>query len=509
MFDTKNRNTAVWLFFLVLSVYLLVASGHYGGDAVNNYLTTRSMIIDKNVKIDNEDFDISEIKLDREAVVRGVGGASYSSQGIGMPLLQVPLYLIGLIASKVLSSLPGSYITFFLVSFTNSFISAVNAVLLFMIMIKLSFNRKHAVYLCAAYSFCTWAIVYSKTGFSEPAQVTFMLLSMLAMFSYFKKPGSSKALLVLAGASLGFMGLIKSYSVILTPLFALYFLSKNKDGKKPDILLPIISYAAVFSVELLLNHIRFGGILKSGYGDAIAFGFGYGNHFFKGLYYYWLSSGKGFFFYSALLTLSFVTWRAFYTKNKNEFWFVLLIILSYAIYFAYFFKRGSIFSWGPRYLFPITPLFLLFMEGVFKKKPLAYLFIFISFLSFAVQIPAVVMNYSRYIYFVKERLGLEEYMINFIPGLSPIKGCWHLLASFISNKFFGAEHIFLYSPDPLFIKSVSSGMSGYDIVDLWYVNASAYNKGLINFIAIAVSSVFALMLISIYKLSKSLGKRYE
>ena len=506
MLNSENRDIAIWLFFLVLSVYLLVASGHYGGDAVNNYLTTQSMIINKSIEIDTKGFNISEVKLDKEAVVRGVGGAAYSSQGIGMPLLQVPLYLIGLIISKVVSTLPSGYITFFLVSFTNSFISAVNAVLLFMIMLKLDFNRKHAVYLSVAYSFCTWAIVYSKTGFSEPAQVTFMLLALLALFSYFKKRGNSKALLVLAGVSLGFMGLIKSYSIILCPIFALYFWSKSEKGRKADILIPAISYAAVFSVELLLNHVRFGGILKSGYGDTLAVGFGYGKHFFKGLYYYWFSSGKGFFFYNAFLALAFISWRTFYTKNRKEFWLVLFIILAYVLYFAHFFKRGSIFSWGPRYLFPITPLFLLFMEGLFKRKTLVYILALLSLLTFAVQIPAVVMNYSKYIYFVKERLGLEEYMINFIPDLSPIKGCWHLLVSSIGNRFFGSEHLFLYSPDPVFIKPVSSVMSGYGILDLWYVNLAAFNKqyiwlGLTGALTTLASVFFSLSML-IRKLKK-------
>jgi hypothetical protein len=498
MRNYENRATVIWLFFLVLSVYILIASGHYGGDAVNNYLTTQSMVVNKSINIDTGDFNIPEVKLNKEAVVRGVSGATYSSQGIGMPLLQVPLYFIGLLFSKAISALPGAYITFFLVSFTNSFMSAFNAALLFMIMLKLDFDRRHAVYLSLAYSFCTWAIVYSKTGFSEPAQTTFMLLALFAIFSYFKDPDKSKALLVLAGASLGFMGLIKSYSIILSPLFFLYFWSKSDKGRKADILIPIVSYAAVFSLELLLNYMRFGGILKSGYGDALAVGFGYGNHFFKGLYYYWFSSGKGFFFYNAFLVLAFISWRGFYQKNKKEFFLILSIILLYVVYFAYFFKRGSIFSWGPRYLFPITPLFILFMEGLFRKKRLICISIILLLLTFVIQVPAVIMNYSRYIYFVKERLGLEEYMINFIPDLSHIKGCWNLLTSLISNKCFGTERVFLYSPDPVFIKPISSVMSGYDIPDLWYVNLAALNK---QYIWLGLTAAFTVLMSAFFSLS--------
>jgi len=494
-----EKKVIFWLFLLVFSVYFLAAGGHYGGDALNNYLTTESMILEGDLSIYDKDFSVEEIEMGKAEGVLGKDGNRYSPFGIGMPILQIPFYTIGLLISKIFKSLPAGYVTFFCVSFTNTLLSALNSVLLFLLMLNIGFRRREALGLSIIYSFSTVAIIYSRTGFLEPAISTFMLITIINLFNYFKDKRTIS--LVVAGLSFGFMGLIKSYTVIFCPIFALFFLINEKE-QKLKVLIPIASYILVASIELWTNYLRFGSLIGSGYSqassntNAITFGLSYGGSFFKALYYYWVSSGKGFFLYSPPLLIALFTWQGLFSERRKEFWFILSIILAYALYFAFLFKRGSIFSWGPRYLIPILPLFILFMKGVFKKKSLILLLIIMVLIGIFIQLPAIVMNYSHYLNFIIEKVGVDEYLINFIPGLSPVKGCWQLLISFSESYFRGSDYIFTYSPDPIFVKPIAVSMASYNKPDIWFINIVNFNQNLKPLVMAVVAFCCGLIVLS-------------
>jgi hypothetical protein len=486
---TGKRDVALrlWLFVFACSFYCLVCSGHYGGDALNNYLTTESIVLRHELAIEPASFPVKEIKIDNDMGAEGKDGRRYSQFGIGMPLLQVPLFLLGLFASKIIASAPQAYLTFFSVSFTNAVISALNTVLIFMVMSALRFDRARAVALSVVYSFATMAAVYSKTGFSEPAVIMFLLLSLYSLFSRRDNADRNNIrFIIFSGASLGLAGLVRDHTIIILPAFALYLLFE-KNGLKAAAIF-VISYMAVFSLELAVNILRFGGPFQTGYGNAVKIASTSGNKFFSGIYYYWLSSGKGFFLYNIPLIAGLFAWRSLREKRPGEFRLLVSIIAVYAVYFAFFFKRGSIFCWGPRYLLPIVPVFILLMEGMFKKRALVIVLAALAVTGALVQLPAILVNYSKYIFFVKEALHLEEYLINYVPGLSPVYGCWHLLLGCLQKSVSGAAHIFSYLPDPVFIKAVAADMSGYAIADIWYLNLPAFSKGL-QLIAAAVAGM--------------------
>jgi hypothetical protein len=287
----------------------------------------------------------------------------------------------------------------------------------------------------------------------------------------------------------------------LTPVFLVYFLAAAKERRK-FVWIPMLAFAAVWSIDLLANFSRFGNIFITGYGHVVAKAQG-GNRFLKGLYYYWLSCGKGFFFYNLPLVLGLFYWRETREKSKPEFYFVVSIILVYTVFFAYFFKRGSIFSWGPRYMFPVVPLFAVLAAGVFRKRLALYVFAGLALLGFFVQLPAILTHYSSYINFAVEKLGAEEYMLNFIPDLSPIKGAWLILAS-VANVNFGGQGItFMFNPDPLLVRSVSAPISDYAMSDLWWSNLLKVYPNM-NFVVYGTFILLILMFaLGAFKLIKS------
>ncbi|MGB2599104.1 MAG: glycosyltransferase family 39 protein, partial [Candidatus Omnitrophota bacterium] len=297
---TNSLKAILGVFLIVLSAYAFLAGGHYGGDAFNNYLTTQSLVLDRDIAIYDRPFEIKEVQTDASQGVPGKDGKRYSAYGMGMPLLQVPFFLVGMAISFFMKDLPANYVTFFCVSFTNVFLSAVNVVLLLVLLQKLGVKLKEAITLSLVYAFSTMALVYSKSGFPEPALVTFMLIAMVSLFSYVKEK-KGMGYLVISGAALGFMAMIKVYTVILAPAFLVYFLSAS-GARRRYAWVPMIAFLAVLSVDLWANFIRSGNILVTGYGHVITQA-KYGNRFLKALYYYWFSIGKGFFFYNLPLIL--------------------------------------------------------------------------------------------------------------------------------------------------------------------------------------------------------------
>lgn len=456
----------IGVFMIVFPVYVLVAGGHYGGDALNSYLTTESMITDQDLVIYDKPFEVEEIKLGGALGVTGPDGKQYSPFGLGMALLQVPLYLVGLAVSFVLKGLPKDYITFFMVSFTNTFLSCFGVLLLISLLRQMGVKLKEALILGLVYAFCTAVIVYSKTGFPEMALLTFMLASIVSLFKFTKEEGGV-LWLVASGASLGMMCLVKIYAVILVPLFIVYSVVSSGERRK-YLWVFLLAFLGVFSVELVTNYIRSGNMFLTGYGNPTAI-VSPRNNFIKALYYYWFSSGKGFFFYNLPLVLGLFCWKDIYSERKKEFFFILSIILIYVVFFAYLFKRGSIFSWGPRYMMPIAPLFMVTASGLFKNRVSLWSFAVLSVGGFLVQLPAAVMHFSSYINFVVEKLNMPEYAINFIPDLSPIRGLWWMFASHISSVFTGSGINFVFSPDIIFITPVQAAFEGYIKVDLWWI----------------------------------------
>lgn len=487
----------IGVFMVVFPVYVLVAGGHYGGDALNNYLTTESLVIDGDLEIYDRPFEVKEIKMGDALGVTGSASKQYSPYGVGMPILQVPLFLVGLAVSFLMKSLPQGYITFFTVSFTNTFISAFGVVLLVSLLRQMGVKSKHAIILGLVYAFSTAILVYSKTGFPEPALLMFLLLAIVSLLK-FTREGASSVWLVISGASLGVMCLIKVYAIILLPAFAVYFFFSSGERRK-YFWLTFLSFLVVFSLELITNYIRFGGVLATGYGPASEV-VKYGNNFLKGIYYYWFSSGKGFFFYNLPLIMGLFCWADIAKDRKKEFYFILSIILIYVFFFAYFFKRGSIFSWGPRYIMPVAPLLMVTASGLFKNRLSLISFASLSVGGFLVQLPAAVMHYSSYIDFSVQKLSVPEYTINFIPDLSPIRGVWWMFTSRIAS-IFGKEINFVYSPDAMFIKPLQASFETYNIVDLWWITLLRDYPGLkvavlISFLILAFIFVRGIFMIT-------------
>jgi hypothetical protein len=388
---------------------------------------------------------------------------------------------------------------------------ALLAAALFTFLRRLGYSPKISLFVVAIYSLCTINIVYARSGFAEPTVALLVTLAALALFSYSRQGRLSS--LITAGICIGYAVFIKKNSLILLPAFLYYLLALTHEGTKKHIpffvralyfLLPIAFFVIVIAFQ---NKILYGGISKTEFGSVKdMLGHVTRKSFpIKGLYYYLISAGKGYLIYNIALVLGIFTIREFFKKYKQLCLFLIFLLLSNLLFYSFIFTRGSIFSWGPRYLFPTMPFMALFLaEFINKAKTMARKIsvLFFAFLGFIIQLPALIISFSNYIFFVKEKLALPEYFMDFIPDLSPIKGAWMLLISFIKCRITGGSSLFLYNPDFKFISPLSVPLKGYDAVDIWWINMIKVNHSTAPYAFAGVIIILSLFLVSCMRLGK-------
>jgi len=496
----KKNLISSWIFMFFLAFFVLISYGRFGGDGLENYLTAESIVLDGDFSIHDRPFDVKEMRY----AARGrmdADGKRYSTYGLGLAFLLVPFYCLGHIFSDFIGSVPHGYVTQFTVSFFNPMVLALLSVVLFKLLLRLGYNAKISFFTSLIYSLCSMNVVYARSGFAEPAIALLILLAALSMFDY-SRDGKTLPV-VLAAVSIGYMLFIKKNSFILLPGFALYFfylLSKDKKRSLGDKVRHFACFAgpivlSVFAI-LLQNKVLYGGITSTEYGTVgdLLSKITTDGYPVKGLYYYLISSGKGYFIYNIAMVLGLFALRDFYRKHRDYCIFIAALLLSNLLFYSFIFLRGSLFSWGPRYLFPTLPLLALFLAEFMSGKDTVKRKVTVAFFAavgFIIQLPNLVVSFSKYLFFVKEKLGLEEFLINFMPELSPVKGVWMLLLSFMNRFLRGVSLNFSYNPDLWFFETVRVSLEGYDIADIWWVNVIKIDPSL----KIPVCAALGLLLI--------------
>ena len=336
------------IFVFFFSCFAIVSTGRFGGDGVENYLTAKSIVLDGDIAIDNNYRDIKEIQ-DRAEGVQGRAGLHYSSFGIGMPILLIPLYVTGLLVSKCVPSVCPEHVTQFFTSFTNPVLVALTAVALFYLLLKMRFGPAVSFATIICYGFSTMSLIYTRSGFSEPAIGLSLILAVLLIWRYEESGnvGNMAAVSILAGYAV----LIKSNSLLYLPLLAGYVIYKSfKGGISSDkVRLWLAAFIPVAAFMLIYFYLR--SIMNYGsdvegvkiYNDIVARSMPQKPQFIKGIIYYLFSAGKGYFFYNLPLVLGLFALHAERKERKQLHLFIMIIVLLNLFYYSARFFRGSIF----------------------------------------------------------------------------------------------------------------------------------------------------------------------
>ncbi len=505
----NQRTLAVAVAIFFISLYSLFCIGHYAGDGYEDYLTAKSIVLNHSLAFNERPSNnIDEFNYRERLGIAGRDGNTYSSRGgLVVPLILSVFYYLGHVIAGFFKNISHDFITMFFVSFSNPFISAVNCLLIFIISLNLHYKTRTALTITFIYGLATMAPVYTRTGFAEPALTMFLLLSIHFILKY--KRSANVIFLALAGAALALSVFTKSIAAIFLPFIILYtmwviFENKKEPARRSyDIAFFALPLSMILISIGIFNYCIYGGIFKFGGKEAmeVTDRVSKAPHFIKGLYYYLLSTGKGFFIFNVPIILAFLGLADVSAKRRKETVLFILLFLVNLVFFTMSFRRGSLFAWGPRYLFP-SLAFLIFLVGDFFENNNNFAgrigIFLVSVTGFFIMIPCMFVNQSRFYFFVKEKLNMPEYMVNFIPDLSPIMGVWKLFISRLAFIAKGAEMSFVYNPDYRLVMPVSASMYGYNNFDFWFLK-------IINIKPEYSNLVFSLMAFMVIMLIASLA----
>jgi len=484
-----KKSLLIFIFFA--TIFMLFSNGHFGGDGLENYLTAESIVLDGDIYINDKPFEIPEMRHGVKGIQDSEGRFS-TSYGLGLPILLVPLYCIGHLIAGFIPSINHAYITQFTVSLFNPLVTAFLAMVLFLFIEKLGFSKRTCFLTALCYSFCTMAAVYTRSGFSEPAIALFLLLALFSIYLH-EKTGLMRYILY-ASVLIGYTLLIKKNSLIYIPMLLAYLFYRGLQLKNLKRQLLLWATGAIPAIFLLIICFFYFALMKTSITSGLSTPKGdvtfYGGSMIKGLFYFLLSPGKGYFLYNIPLLLAFIGAKDMLRREKRLSLLIIIFVISNLLFYAFIFRRGSLFSWGPRYLYPTIPFMCIFLAYYIENaknlvKRLSISLVFVAGL--LIQLPSMFISFSKYLFFIKEKMILHEYFINFMPELSPIIGSWHLLISAVRETIFGTSSFFTYSPDFWFLKPITISLQGYDVWDIWWVSVpSIYPRLIIAAIACSV-----------------------
>ncbi len=403
-FRKFNGNKHVFIIFVFFTaIYLLLSSG---------------------VNLQQSDVGYSRMEVARSIVERldlnvpagtgivGVDGKDYSLFGIGSVLLSFPLYLLAEIAG-----VPPSNV----MSLMNPLIGAATAALIFLFSTYIGYPKRSSIYVAVIYGLCTTACYYAKDPGDHVVETFFIVLSFYLIYRYLLT-GKAGCILI-SGISLGIACLTRPTSLMVTlPLLLMLGTNYAKTFnclKASRLLLrdcgllslTLFPFACIF---LWYNNYRFGSVFETGYSlmaTRLGLNFFNGTPIATGLTGLLASPGKGFFYYSPVAILFFFALGPFIKKHRElAVAFISMIVLYFMFFSKNIYWHGD-WAWGPRYLFVLTPFFIIPIAEIFETKiwmendivrKAVYSIICVSLL---VQIVAVSVNtraYFIYLYHVKK-----------------------------------------------------------------------------------------------------------
>ncbi|HOO57195.1 MAG TPA: hypothetical protein PLN69_10250 [bacterium] len=323
----------------------------------------------------------------------GADGEYYSKYSPLNSFLMLPLVWIGLNLHGIMpeGTSPDMQI-FFMAGFLNPIITAATVVCVALLCAGLGISRRSSIITAAIFGFCTMALPYSKTSFTEPMAALCICASLSGAILYRKTESKTALLLAMAGAAL--LPLARLSSIVAVVPVLLY-LTTRKDFWKAAV--PAgCAVAAGLLIYGLLNYMRFGSFLETGYGsEAVKFD----SPFLIAVYGYIFSSDKSIFAYSPPLLLAIPGLVIGFRKKLSREMLCIagIFLISIIVYGRWYGWEGG-HAWGPRFMLTVIPVLMaaagLFIENA-ARKPFAKIVLYLLvLLGLTVQFAATSVKFN-------------------------------------------------------------------------------------------------------------------
>jgi hypothetical protein len=313
----------------------------------------------------------------------------------------------------------------------NGLVTALTAALLWLTVTRLGYSDRAGLALGLLYGLATIAWPYANHYFGEPLSALSLLTCFYALGTY--RLSGRLRWLWLAGLGAALAVATVTAHVVLVGLFALYWLwveASNLWGARAvlrqevaRVALRLFLAVSAFGAPLLVagglllwyNRVRFGDPFVTGY--HFDSGEGFTTPFWQGFWGLIVSPYRGVFWHTPLLLATPIGLFYFLRHHRAE--GILIAALTAALvglYSVWWMWWGG-FAWGPRFLVPLTPLWVLVLTPLVEQVvtngwrardshpplPTPYpprwigaLLLSLAVVSLVVQLLAVTVNYVNY-----------------------------------------------------------------------------------------------------------------
>ena len=329
--------------------------------------------------------------------IEGVGGQSYSSRYLLLPILLAPIMAIAVELSHWIGLPPLQIAAVFAVA-TSVVFTAAAAVMVALLARRLGSSPRAAIIAALCYAFGTTALTYAQTLFSEPLLSFLVAAAVYAAFS----PQSKARLLSSLLAALAILA--KPTAIVIAPVLSLYFLAKRfsaAQSARAQISLSQISLLQILGPILL----PLAGVIAYGFYNVVRFGdpldMGQPTHyalsavgFWERLFGFFLGPGMGggLVWYCPPVVLAIIGLYKLLKSKPLEAIALVLICLLFSGLHAFWWCCG--WDWGPRFLVPLLPL-MMSLTALLDYRARRWL-IALSLLGFIINAPTLVSFYQRY-----------------------------------------------------------------------------------------------------------------
>lgn len=485
---TKRLYGVAVLVALLFSIYVLTSAGKFHiVDEVSLFAVTESLAL--HGKMDTNAIAWTQWVNSPGEVLGAFGqnGEVYSKKGPAPAFLAVPWYLLLLAVTRLnigIGLLQGTLLW-------NGVITGLAAALLWLTARRLHYPDRVGIALALLYGLGTIAWPYANHFFGEPLSALTLLFCFYGILSF--RHTNRLVWLGLAGCAAAVAMTTVIAHTLLLAILGLYLVtfflypptieseasveptarSQAKQHERSAMTRLLIAGAA-FATPILIagilllwyNNMRFGNPFSTGY--HFDSGEGFSTPMLQGLWGLLLSPYRGVFWHTPLLLISLFAFVPFARRHPVEAFVIFgLSFVLLSLYSRWWMWWGG-FAWGPRFLVPLTPFWLLplltplaaldarlqqAMNSTPQISPILILraigldgfaIAVVTMLSVVVQLLAVAVNYVNFEIQLRSFFPTNwEDPLEFGPpaqqladwSLSPVLGQWYLLRdNFVVNN---------------------------------------------------------------------------
>ena len=353
---------------LLTTVYVLSNSGRFHiVDEVSMYAVTESLAL--RGEVDTNAIAWTQWVNSPGEVLGAFGpdGQVFSKKGPALSFLAVPWYLL-MHAASFLNIRVGQLQATLLL---NAMVTAWTAVLLWLTAVRLGYRDRTAMLLGLLFGVATIAWPYAKQFFGEPLSALSLLACFYGLLAW-RQTGRARWLAVAGIGAAAAIATVNAHAVLVAVLLAWWMVDWVVRGRpfgSRNGLRGLVAFAvpvAIVGVLLVAyNLVRFGSPFDTGY--HFESGEGFTTPIWQGLWGLLFSPYRSTFLHTPLFIASMVAFVPFWRRHRSEAAAIAAISVTLILMYSAWWMWWGGYAWGPRFLVPLTPFWVLLLAPVVEK----------------------------------------------------------------------------------------------------------------------------------------------